>query len=75
MAKIDEIKESIGYLKVIFSIMIAINISLVAWLYKNYEIIDIFGTLLLLILSVFISIGIIYVNRSILKKIRSLRDL
>ncbi|MDQ7068924.1 MAG: hypothetical protein Q9M40_13695 [Sulfurimonas sp.] len=34
MAKIDEIKESIGYLKVVFSIMIAVDVSLVAWLYK-----------------------------------------
>ena len=75
MAKIDEIKESIGYLKVIFSIMIAINISLVAWLYKNYATIDILDILSLLVLSILISIGIIFVNRSILKKIRSLRDL
>lgn len=75
MAKIDEIKESIGYFKVIFSILIAVNVSLVAWLYKNYEIVTMLDTVLLLCLSIVITIGIIYTNRKILLKIRSLRDL
>ncbi|MEA3330675.1 MAG: hypothetical protein U9Q29_03165, partial [Campylobacterota bacterium] len=75
MAKIDEIKESIGYLKVVFSILIAINVSLVAWLYKNYETVNFVDSIVLLILSILISVGIVYINRKILSKIRSLRDL
>jgi len=75
MAKIDEIKESIGYLKVVLSIMIAIDVSLVAWLYKNYITIEIFDVSVILVVAVLISALIIYVNRTILQKIRSLRDL
>ena len=75
MAKIDEIKESIGYLKVVLSIMIAIDVSLVAWLYKNYIAIEIFDVSVILVVAVLISALIIYVNRTILQKIRSLRDL
>ena len=75
MADIDEIKESIGYFKVIFSILIAVNVSLVAWLYKNYELLTIIDAILLLSLSIIITVGIIYINRKILLKIRSLRDL
>ena len=75
MAKIDEIKESIGFMKVIFSILIAINVSLIAWLYKNFDTIGVNDTLVLFVLTVLISIGIIYTNKKILNKIRSLRDL
>ncbi len=40
MGKIDKIKESIGYLKVIFSILVAIDVSLVAWVFKNSNTIE-----------------------------------
>jgi len=75
MASIDEIKESIGYFKVIFCILIAVNVSLVAWLYKNYELLGVIDAILLLSLSIITTVGIIYVNRKILLKISSLRDL
>ncbi|MDQ7060306.1 MAG: hypothetical protein Q9M43_03965 [Sulfurimonas sp.] len=75
MAQIDEIKESIGYLKVVFSIMIAINVSFIAWIYKNYNKFDLIDFILFLIISISITAGIIYVNRIILRKIRSLRNL
>ncbi len=75
MAHIDEIKESIGYLKVIFSILIAVNVSLVAWIYKHYDNLDMLNIILFFVLSIVISLGIIHVNRTILHKIRSLRNL
>ena len=36
MARIDKIKEEIGWLKVIFAILIATDISLIAWLIQSY---------------------------------------
>ncbi len=36
MAYIDKIKEEIGWLKVIFAISIATDISLIAWLIQSY---------------------------------------
>jgi len=36
MAKLDRLKEEIGWLKVIFSISVAIDISLVGWIVQNY---------------------------------------
>ena len=36
MAKVDKLKEEIGWLKVIFAILIATDISLVAWVVQNY---------------------------------------
>jgi len=35
MAKIDKVKETIGYLKVVFSIFIAIEVSIVGWLFSK----------------------------------------
>ena len=37
MSKVDKTKESIGYLKVILSIFVAVDISMLALLYKNYN--------------------------------------
>ena len=37
MAQIDKLKEEIGWLKVIFAILIATDISLIAWLAQNYR--------------------------------------
>ena len=75
MAKIDELKENIGYLKIVFSILIAIDVSLVAWLYNNGKILNQEDLIPFFILVLTISVGIIYVNKKILMKIRSLRDL
>ena len=36
MAHIDKVKEEIGWLKVIFAILIATDISLIAWLIQSY---------------------------------------
>ena len=36
MAKIDEVKEYIGFLKVVFVTLIAIDTSLIAWIFKNH---------------------------------------
>lgn len=36
MAKIDGIKEEIGWLKVVFGILVATDISLLAWLAQNF---------------------------------------
>jgi hypothetical protein len=36
VAKIDRIKEEIGWLKVVFGILVATDISLIAWLAENF---------------------------------------
>ena len=40
MAKIDEVKEYIGFLKVIFVTLIALDTSLIAWIFKNHTTYD-----------------------------------
>ena len=55
MAHIDKVKEEIGWLKVVFAILIATDISLIAWLIQSYgkvrlllSILGVFGALLIM---------------------------
>jgi hypothetical protein len=36
MAKIDRLKEEIGWLKLVFGVLVAIDVSPVGWLAQNY---------------------------------------
>jgi len=75
MAKLDKTKEFIGYLKVIFGIFIAIDISLISWVYKqnitNFSITLIGASFLILV----ITFAIIIVNKKILATIDSLEEM
>ena len=75
MAQIDEIKEEIGYLKLIFSILIAIGISIIGWIFQNFDNIKDVRMLLAFFALVFIGISILLVNKRIIKKIKNLKDL
>ncbi len=75
MGKIDEIKEDIGWLKVIFGVLVAIDVSLLGWMAQNYEHgnkVIVFATLAIILV---LSIGIALVNKKAYQKIRELRDL
>ncbi|KPA10910.1 hypothetical protein MHK_008889 [Candidatus Magnetomorum sp. HK-1] len=75
MAKLDKIKEEIGWLKVIFSILIAIDLSLVGWLAQNYIKAALF-LMICCVLGVFIVTSvIIWVNRTAYQKIDELEEL
>ena len=62
MAKIDKVKESIGYYKVIFSILIAVDISIVGWLFQHYSSLDSSKIVYSSLMIIFITICIIFVN-------------
>jgi len=75
MGKIDKIKESIGWLKVVFAILVATDISLIAWLFNNYDDISIVKSIMSTFIMIVISIAIIVVNRKAMLKIDELEDL
>ncbi len=75
MARIDKLKEEIGWLKVIFAISIATDISLIAWLIQNFQkespfLLLIAGGGALLIMFV-----IIWINSVTYRKINKLEEL
>ena len=71
MAKIDEVKEFIGFLKAVFITAIVIMSSLVAYLYKQ-PIDNNITVLIALVLDIIVVIGL---YKRILKEIKSLRNL
>ncbi|WP_457750271.1 hypothetical protein [Sulfurimonas sp.] len=71
IAKIDEIKEFIGFLKAVFITAIVIMSSLVAYLYKQ-PIDNNITVLIALVLDIIVIIGL---YKRILKEIKSLRSL
>ena len=75
MGKIDKQKEAIGYLKVIFSILVAIDVSLVAWIFKNSDMLE--GKMLIVpsVIVLLITIALIIANKTILNKIDKLEDM
>lgn len=75
MAYIDKCKEEIGWLKIVFAISTATDISLIAWIIQNYGkarpillMLRTFGVLLLTALT-------IWVNRIAYQKINKLEEL
>lgn len=75
MAKIDEIKEFIGFLKAIFITLIVIDTSLIAWVFKNFESEVIWKLYVVLLLVLFISLATSLIFKKILKEIKRLKDI
>jgi F0F1-type ATP synthase assembly protein I len=75
MAKIDEVKEFISYLKVLIVLFLATNISLIGWLVTHYKDSEPIILWLCIIGIVLLFLIIILLNRKIIKDIKSLKDL
>jgi 4-hydroxybenzoate polyprenyltransferase len=75
MSKVEKYKELIGYLKVIFSILIAIDVSIIAWLFKYNDTVSDVKIILAFIAVFLITLAIIVINKKILHKIDELEGL
>lgn len=75
MAEIDKVKEEIGWLKVAFGLLVAVDVSLIAWTAQNFA--KASGVMLALSSLVVIAVtwAIIRINRSAFSKIEQLREL
>ena len=75
MARIDKIKEEIGWLKVLFAISIATDISLIAWLVENFGKIKSFLLIVGLIGVLLVTFIIVWIDNIAHKKINELENL
>jgi len=73
MAKLDEIKEFIGFLKAIFLILIVIDSSLISWLFNHSDITP--KSTVVIVVIIIITIIDLILFKFILKKISELKDL
>ena len=75
MPKIDEVKEFIGFLKAIFILLIVIDTSLIAWVFKNFENEHIVRLYIVVFLVFLLSVAIGILFSKILEEIKKLKDL
>ena len=75
MAHIDKVKEEIGWLKVVFAILRAADISLVAWGVQNYGKASPLLLTVGVIAAFLVTLAIIWVNSVAYRKINKLEDL
>ncbi len=75
MARVDKLKEEIGWLKIIFAILTATDISLVAWLVQNYGKVSLRLLIICAIGAFLVSTAIVLVNRVAYRKIDQLEEL
>ncbi len=75
MARIDKLKEEIGWLKVIFAISIATDITLIAWLIENFGRVKVFLLIVGLIGVCLVTFISVQIDRIAHRKIDELEDL
>ena len=77
MSQSEKIKEEIGWLKVAFGIMMAIQISLIGWLANHYDDVGISVEKLYasVVGIIVISIVVIIINKMAFKRMEELGDL
>lgn len=73
--RIDKLKEEIGWLKVIFTISIATDISLIAWLIQSYGRIQLYLSILGVIGALLIMFLIDRLDSMARRKMNELEDL
>ena len=75
MAKIDEVKEEINYLKVWISILVITMFGMIGWGVSNIGKVNDIILILDVIGIITLSLAVIMINFAIIKKIKSLKDL
>ena len=75
MPKLDKVKEELGWLKVLFAISVATNLSLMAYLAQHYETQNMSFTIANIISIILTTIFIIVINKKAYKKIDEIGEL
>jgi len=74
MAKIDRLKEEIGWLKLVFGLLVAIDVSLVGWLAQNYasasRVLVVGGV----IATAVVTLGVVRINRVAYHRMKEMGD-
>lgn len=75
MSKNEKIKEQIGWLKVMFGLLFATDISLIAFLFNKIDTLSMTKILFVLFGLLLVTLSILYINKKAMNKIDTLEDL
>ena len=74
MAKIDRLKEEIGWLKLVFGILVAVDVSLVGWSAQNYASANWVLVVGGVIATAVVTLGVVRINRVAYHRMKELED-
>lgn len=74
MSKAERLKEEIGWLKVVFTVCVALDASLVAWLAQNYATANPVLVAVGSLASVLLALVVVFVNRRAYRRLEELED-
>lgn len=72
MSKTDRIKEELGWLKIVFAIFVATDVSLMAWLAQNYNDLSLVLMVSGFLGVVFVTSVVVWVNHAAIKRFKEL---
>jgi 4-hydroxybenzoate polyprenyltransferase len=75
MSKVDGIREELGWLKVVFAVLVAIDVSLVAWIAQNHSAANGVLVVVAIVAVAVLTAVVVWVNRVAYRKIRELANL
>jgi hypothetical protein len=75
MSRSDRIREEIGWLKLVFGVLVAVDVSLLGWLAQNHANADTVLLVVGLVAIVVLTGGIVWVNRTAYRRIEELEEL
>lgn len=74
MSRGDRIKEELGWLKLVFAVLVAIDVSLVGWLAENYQIAAQLLVVCAFVGVVFTTLVVVRINRAAMRRFKALED-
>lgn len=74
MSRNDRIKEELGWLKIVFAVLVAVDVSLVGWLAENYQEVSQLLVVCAFVGVVFATVVVIWVNRAAMRRFKALED-
>ena len=75
MSKIEKIKEQIGWLKVIFGLLFATDMSLIAFLFTKISFLSTLQITIVIVALLLITFAVIFINKKAMAKIDALEEL
>lgn len=75
MPKLDRLKEELGWLKVVFAIAVATNLSLIGYLAQHYKTQELTFSIANIVAVIFTTLAIVFINKKAYKKIDEIGEL
>jgi len=74
MSGSDRIKEELGWPKMVFAVLVAIDVSLVGWLAENYQIAARLLVVCAFLGVLFTTLAVVWINRAAMRRFKVLED-